>query len=82
MPVICPECDATLDDIDQEEAEVGDELTCSECGALLRVASESPFELEVADDDDLDEEDEDDEDGEEDDDFDEDEDDESVEDDE
>lgn len=60
MAVTCPECDSTLD-LDEEDAEVGDELTCSECGALLRVATESPLELELADDDDLDEDEDDDE---------------------
>jgi lysine biosynthesis protein LysW len=66
MSAICPECDSTLE-LDEEDADIGDELTCSECGALLRVASESPLELELADDDDLDE-DEDDDEGDEDDD--------------
>jgi uncharacterized protein YbaR (Trm112 family) len=74
MSAICPECDSTLD-LDEADAEVGDELTCSECGALLRVAGDAPLELEVADDDDLDEDDEedDDESDDDDDDFDEDE---------
>jgi DNA-directed RNA polymerase subunit M/transcription elongation factor TFIIS len=57
MSAICPECDSTLD-LEEADAEVGDELTCSECGALLRVSSEAPLELELADDDDLDEEEE------------------------
>jgi hypothetical protein len=41
------------------DVDVGDELSCSECGALIRVASESPLELELADEDDEDEDDED-----------------------
>jgi hypothetical protein len=84
MSAICPECDSTLD-LDEEDAEVGDELTCSECGALLRVSTEAPLELELADDDDLDDEDEEDEDDEaddDDDDFDEEEEDDGVGDDE
>jgi DNA-directed RNA polymerase subunit M/transcription elongation factor TFIIS len=83
MSAICPECDSTLD-LEEDDAEVGDELTCSECGALLRVSSESPLELELADDDDLDEEEEEEDEGDDDDDdLDEDEDeDEGVEDDE
>ena len=68
---VCPECDSKVD-LEEDDAEIGAELTCSECGALLRVASESPLELEVADDDDLDEDD-DDEGGDDDDDVDEDE---------
>jgi lysine biosynthesis protein LysW len=57
MAVTCPECDSAID-IDEFDVDVGDELSCSECGALLRVASDSPVELEAADD----EEDEDDDD--------------------
>lgn len=73
MAATCPECDSDID-IDETDVDLGDELSCSECGALLRVASDAPLELELADDDDdeddedLDEEEEDDEDGEEDDD--------------
>lgn len=59
MSAICPECDSAVD-IDELDVDIGDELTCSECGSLLRVASDSPIELEVADDDDLDDDDEDD----------------------
>ena len=64
MAAYCPECDAEID-IDSADAEVGDELSCSECGALLRVANDSPLELEFADDDDDDVDDDDDEDEEE-----------------
>jgi alpha-aminoadipate carrier protein LysW len=71
MAATCPECDSDID-IDEADVDLGDELSCSECGALLRVASDGPLELELADDDededdDLDDEEEDDEDGEEDD---------------
>ena len=59
MAANCPECDSQID-IDEMDVDVGDELSCSECGALIRVASESPLELELADDDDEDEEDDDD----------------------
>ena len=58
MSAYCPECDAEID-IDSADAEVGDELSCSECGSLLRVSSDSPLELEFADDDDLDDDDDD-----------------------
>ena len=74
MSAICPECDSAID-LDELDVDIGDELTCSECGSLLRVANDSPIELEPADDDDLDDEDED-EDDEDDDEDDEDEDDE------
>ncbi len=61
MSAICPECDSDID-IDEQDADIGDELTCAECGSLLRIANDSPVELEVADDDDLDDDDEDDDD--------------------
>ena len=56
MSAICPECDSPID-VDEYDVDIGDELTCSECGSLLRVASDSPLEFELADEeDDLDEE--------------------------
>ena len=56
MSAICPECDSPID-VDEYDVDVGDELTCSECGSLLRVSSDSPLEFELADeDDDLDDE--------------------------
>jgi len=58
MSAICPECDSPID-VDEFDVDIGDELTCSECGSLLRVASDSPLEFEIADEDeDLDEEEE------------------------
>lgn len=59
MSAYCPECDAEID-IDSADAEIGDELSCSECGSLLRVANDAPLELEFADDDDVDDDDDDD----------------------
>jgi hypothetical protein len=58
MAANCPECDSQID-IDEMDVDVGDELSCSECGALIRVASESPLELELADDDDEEDDDDD-----------------------
>ena len=60
MSAICPECDSDID-IEESDVDVGDELTCSECGSLLRIVNDSPVEFEVAADDDLDDDDEDDE---------------------
>ena len=57
MSAICPECDSPID-VDEYDVDIGDELTCSECGSLLRVSSDSPLEFELADDDDIDEEEE------------------------
>jgi len=58
MSAICPECDSPID-VDEYDVDIGDELTCSECGSLLRVSSDSPVEFEIADEeDDLDDEEE------------------------
>ena len=51
MSAICPECDSPID-VDEFDVDIGDELTCSECGSFLRVASDSPLEFELADEDD------------------------------
>ena len=61
MPAICPECDSPIN-VDEYDVDIGDELTCSECGTLLRVSSDSPLEFEPADEDeDLDDDDDEDE---------------------
>jgi len=58
MSAICPECDSPID-VDEFDVDIGDELTCTECGSLLRVASDSPLEFDIADDeDDIDDEEE------------------------
>ena len=59
----CPSCDADLD-FDEFEVDEDEIISCGECNASLRVASTSPLELEVLDEDD--EDDDDDEDDEED----------------
>ena len=74
MSAICPECDSPID-VDEYDVDIGDELTCSECGSLLRVSNDSPLEFENVDDDDDLDDDDDDEDGDEEEDGDEDEDD-------
>ena len=61
MSAICPECDSPID-VDEFDVDIGDELTCSECGSFLRVSSDSPLEFELADDEDLDDDEDDDED--------------------
>jgi alpha-aminoadipate carrier protein LysW len=45
MPVACPVCDAAID-VDEDELDEGDAVTCDECGANLRVAGVDPLELE------------------------------------
>lgn len=64
--VLCPECDTDLD-IEEDDMEEGDVVSCSECGSDFEVVTTNPLELnkvEEEDDDDEDEdEDEEDEDG-------------------
>ena len=43
--VSCPKCDASID-VEEEELDEGDVLSCDECGAALTVASVNPVELE------------------------------------
>jgi lysine biosynthesis protein LysW len=59
--VNCPNCDAVMD-LDVEELDEGDTLTCDECGADLSVTGLDPLEIETSEDEDEDEEEEDDED--------------------
>jgi alpha-aminoadipate carrier protein LysW len=47
--VTCPKCDAAID-VEEEELDEGDVLSCDECGASLTVASVNPVELESEDD--------------------------------
>jgi alpha-aminoadipate/glutamate carrier protein LysW len=53
--VTCPVCDGTID-VDEEDVDEGDTVSCDECGADLRVIGTDPLELESAED--LEEEDE------------------------
>jgi alpha-aminoadipate carrier protein LysW len=46
--VTCPKCDAPLD-VEEEELDEGDVLSCDECGASLKVASVNPVEIEPED---------------------------------
>lgn len=54
--VNCPECDSVLD-VEEEDLDEGDQLTCEECGSTLTVTSTSPLEIESADEDDEEEDD-------------------------
>jgi alpha-aminoadipate carrier protein LysW len=54
----CPNCDAVID-VDKEDLDEGDVLTCDECGATLNVTSLEPLEVQLFDDDEEDDEDED-----------------------
>jgi alpha-aminoadipate/glutamate carrier protein LysW len=46
--VTCPVCEGTID-VDEEDVDEGDSISCDECGADLRVVSTDPLELESAD---------------------------------
>jgi len=54
--VECPVCDGKID-VDEEDVDEGDTISCDECGAGLKVIGTEPLELESAEE--LDEEDED-----------------------
>ena len=53
----CPECDAEVE-IDQAEVDLGDEISCPECGQTLVISNTEPLELDFAPDDDEDEDEE------------------------
>jgi len=54
--VSCPKCDSSID-VEEEELDEGDVLSCDECGASLTVASVNPVELELEGDGDDDDDD-------------------------
>ncbi len=45
--VKCPVCDGAID-VDEEDVDEGDTISCDECGADLRVTGTEPLELESA----------------------------------
>jgi len=45
----CPNCDAVID-VDEEDLDEGETVTCDECGADLTVTSLDPVELEMEND--------------------------------
>jgi len=53
--VKCPMCDGPID-VEEDELDEGDILTCEECGAEIQVAGVNPLELEAADEEDLEDE--------------------------
>lgn len=58
MATTCPECDNVLD-IDTDEIEEGETITCDECGMELEVVSVEPLQLAPLDDEGYDDEDDD-----------------------
>lgn len=45
--VTCPVCEGAID-VDEEDVDEGDTISCDECGADLRVVGTDPLELESA----------------------------------
>jgi alpha-aminoadipate/glutamate carrier protein LysW len=56
--VLCPECDNDLD-LDEDELEEGDAVSCAECGSDFEVVTTDPLDLRPVGEDDDEEEDED-----------------------
>ena len=56
MPT-CPECEAMVD-VDEDEVEEGEVVSCPECGLELEVISTNPLELNPLDEDGDEDEDE------------------------
>ncbi len=42
--MLCPECDSALD-IDTDDVEEGDSVTCDECGTEFEIVATDPLEL-------------------------------------
>lgn len=49
--ISCAVCEADID-VEEDELDEGDTVTCDECGADMRVVSVNPLELESLDEDD------------------------------
>ena len=56
--VTCPKCEGAID-VDEEDVDEGDTISCDECGADLRVVGTDPLEVESAEQVEEEEEDED-----------------------
>lgn len=54
----CPECDAEVE-VDETDVELGDDVTCPDCGQTLVISNMEPIELDFASEDDEDEEEDD-----------------------
>jgi alpha-aminoadipate/glutamate carrier protein LysW len=56
--VNCPNCEAVID-VDEEDLDEGDTISCDECGADLTVTGLDPLDVELTEDEDEEEADED-----------------------
>ena len=52
---LCPECDTDLD-IEEDDVEEGDVVSCAECGSDFEVITANPLELKKVNEDEEDEE--------------------------
>ena len=50
----CPECDAEVE-VNEEDVDLGDDVSCPECGQTLVISNTDPIELDFAPDDEDDE---------------------------
>jgi alpha-aminoadipate carrier protein LysW len=55
--VHCPECESNLD-LDEEEVDEGEVISCPECGTDFEVITASPLELKAVDEAEYEEDDE------------------------
>ncbi len=53
--IACPVCEVEID-VEEDELDEGDTITCNECGADVRVVSIDPLELEPLEEDEEEEE--------------------------
>jgi len=56
--VLCPECESDLD-VEEDEIDEGEVVSCAECGTDFEVITTNPLELRPVNDEDEDEEEED-----------------------
>ena len=50
----CPECDAEVE-VNEDDVDLGDDVSCPECGQTLVISNSDPLELDFAPDDEDDE---------------------------
>jgi len=55
--VLCPECETNLD-VEEEEVDEGEVISCPECGTAFEVVTTSPLELKAVEEGYLEEEEE------------------------
>ena len=46
LMVLCPECESSLD-VEEEEVDEGEVISCPECGTDFEVVTTNPFELKA-----------------------------------